>query len=322
VIRGFGGNDRLDGGTGEDRLEGGDGADILIGGSGADVMLGGDGADTYEVDNTSDVVSEGLGQGTDQVFSYVNYAMPDNVENLYMNYGNQTYGYGNALDNIIIGNAQANVIEGRSGNDVIVGGAGNDIVDGGAGNDRLEGGDGIDVLLGGTGADLMVGGDGSDFYEVDNAGDVVFEQAGEGTADNVYAYVDFALPDNLDNLVMVYGNQRFGTGNAGDNIIVGNGQSNVIEGGAGYDTMTGGAGSDFFIVRPGFGVDVITDFQAGAGTEDAILFSTTLFTSFSQVMANSAQVGADTWIGDGLGNTVVLVGVQMTNLHPNDFGWI
>jgi len=67
-----------------------------------------------------------------------------------------------------------------------------------------------------------------------------------------------------------------------------------------YDTFTGGAGSDLFIIRPGCGVDVITDFQAGAGSEDALLFSSSLFSSFSQVMANAAQVRADTWIGDGL----------------------
>ena len=85
--------------------------------------------------------------------------------------------------------------------------------------------------------------------------------------------------------------------------------------------MTGGAGSDLFIVNENFGVEVITDFAAGAGSEDAVLFSRSLFTTFNQVMANAAQVGADTWIGDGLGNTVVLTGVQIGSLHPDDFGF-
>jgi hypothetical protein len=39
-------------------------------------------------------------------------------------------------------------------------------------------------------------------------------------------------------------------------------------------------------------------------------------------MNNSAQVGADTWIGDGLGNTVVLQNVLRSSLHPDDFGFI
>lgn len=305
--------DNLNGAAGNDTLLGGPGNDILTGGPGTDFMDGGEGSDTFEVDNVADRVIEAVGQGIDQLYAYVDYTLPANVENLMMGFGNQIYGHGNALDNLIVGNAQANSIAGFDGNDRLEGGAGNDAIDGGNGND---------VILGGFGADTMIGGQGSDIYEVDNGGDLVFEQAGAGTTDNVYAYVDFTLPTNVENLVMLYGNQRFGTGNGGDNIIFGNGQGNVIEGGAGYDTLTGGAGSDLFIVRPGFGVDVITDFRAGAGSEDAVLFSTSLFTSFAQVKANAAQVGADTWIGDGRGNTVVLVGVQLDTLHADDFGFI
>jgi hypothetical protein len=69
-------------------------------------------------------------------------------------------------------------------------------------------------------------------------------------------------------------------------------------------------------------VDVITDFVAGQGTDDAIYFSRQLFSSFQQVLNNAAQVGQDTWIGDGLGNTVVLQNVGLSSLHPDDFGFI
>ena len=312
TLNGLSGNDTLDGGAGNDMLSGGNGDDLLLGGTGADTMMGGAGNDVYEVDNVGDIVFENSGEGIDKVFAYTDFTLPNNVENLDMSFGSQIYGYGNASDNIIIGSAQANVLEGRDGSDRLEGGAGNDTLDGGNGND---------VLLGGTGADTMIGGAGNDIYEVDNTGDVVFERAGEGTADNVYAYVDFTLPNFVENLIMVYGTQRFGTGNSGDNIIIGNARDNVIEGGAGYDTLTGGAGSDLFIVRPGFGVDVITDFVAGAGTPDAILFSTALFTTFEQVISHSRQVGADTWIDGGLGNTVVLSGVSLGSLAADDFGF-
>ncbi|MDP9421298.1 MAG: hypothetical protein M3Q19_00425 [Pseudomonadota bacterium] len=295
--------------------------DVMIGGGGNDTMIGGDNSDTYEVAEAGDVVFELANQGTDEVFAYANFTLPDNVENLFMNYGSQTYGYGNGLGNTIIGNSQANVIEGRGGADIIDGGLGGDHLDGGSGNDTITGGEGTDVLLGGTGTDTMIGGVGSDIYEVDNIGDSVVELAGQGTADNVFAYVNYTLPTNTENLLMNYGLQTHGYGNAGDNIIVGNDQANVIEGRAGYDTINGGGGSDLFIVNPGFGVDVINDFVAGAGTPDAVLFSQLLFSNFAQVMANSAQVGADTWIGDGSGNTVVLVGVQRTSLHADDFGF-
>ncbi|MDP9423171.1 MAG: pre-peptidase C-terminal domain-containing protein [Pseudomonadota bacterium] len=321
VISAGDGADALAGLSGNDTLDGGTGNDILLGGSGADSMLGGEGADVYEVDDAGDVVFEHTDQGTDDVFAYANFTLPDHVENLFMNYGSQTYGYGNGLGNTIIGNGQANVIEGRGGADIIDGGLGGDHLDGGSGNDTITGGDGADVLLGGTGIDTMIGGVGSDIYEVDDAADVIVELAGQGTADNIFAYVDYSLPDHSENLLMNYGLQTHGYGNTGDNIIVGNGQANVIEGRGGYDTITGGAGSDLFIVNPGFGVDVITDFVAGAGTQDAVMFSQSLFSNFDQVMANSAQVGADTWIGDGFGNTIVLVGVQRTSLHADDFGF-
>lgn len=301
IVRGFGGDDWL-------RGLGGD--DLMIGGTGADVMIGGTGNDTYEVDDPGDIVFEIAGDGVDTVSSAVNYGLPDHVENVVLT-SNAVFGFGNALANTIIGNAAANRLAGFGGNDRI---------DGGAADDAIDGGDGNDVLLGGTGADVLIGGAGDDIYEVEDIGDRVWEASGGGATDNVFAYVDFALPTNVENLIMLYGGQRFGTGNAGNNIIIGNSSANVIEGGAGYDTLTGGAGTDLFIVRGAWGVDVITDFVAGTGSPDAVLFASSLFSSFAAVMANAAQVGSDTWIGDGNGNTVVLVGVQKASLSADDFG--
>lgn len=185
----------------------------------------------------------------------------------------------------------------------------------------LDGGDGDDLLVGGFARDLMLGGQGNDSYEVDSPEDRIIEAIDQGT-DVVYSYADYTLPNGVEHLVMRYGRQTYGYGNAGDNNIVGNDEANVLEGKAGYDILIGGGGSDLFVINPGFGVDVITDFIAGAGTDDAVIFSRALFTSFGQIMGNAAQVGADTWIGDGNGNTVVLTGVSLGSLHSDDFGFI
>lgn len=141
-------------------------------------------------------------------------------------------------------------------------------------------------------------------------------------SDQVFAYVDFALPAYVEHLIMSYGQQTYGYGNSEANIIIGNARDNVIEGKGGYDTLTGGAGSDLFVVGANWGVDLITDFTAGAGTQDAVIFSRSIFSTYEQVIANARQVGADTWIEDGAGNTVVLLNASLALLHPNDFGFI
>lgn len=218
---------------------------------------------------------------------------------------------------IAVGVTIENAIGGGGADTLIGNSAGNWLI-GNGGNDTIFGGDGVDVLLGGTGADVMVGGAGTDFYEVDNAGDIIYELT-DPNYDTVYAYVNYSLPVNVENLVMLYGNQTYGYGNSGNNYIVGNAQSNVIAGLGGYDILTGDAGSDYFVMTAGWGVAVITDFVAGAGTQDAILFSSAVFQNFSQVFTASAQVGADTWIGDGAGNTVILQNVNRYALAADDF---
>ena len=75
-------DDFLDGGEGDDKLFGGHGDDTLDGGEGADKMVGGTGDDTYFVDDAGDRVFEKSRQGTDEVFSSVDYTLADNVENL------------------------------------------------------------------------------------------------------------------------------------------------------------------------------------------------------------------------------------------------
>ena len=174
-------------------------------------------------------------------------------------------------------------------------------------------------------AGVLYGGNGSDTYEVTSSRTMIFETATDEYDrgfDKVFAYVDFTLPEHVENLIMIYGQQTYGYGNSEANIIIGNASNNVLEGKGGYDTLTGGAGTDLFVVNPNWGVDVITDFTAGAGTQDAVMFSRAIFSNYQQVIGNARQVGSDTWIGDAAGNTVVLQNVLLTSLHPDDFGFI
>jgi Ca2+-binding RTX toxin-like protein len=207
IIFGNAADNQLDGGTGNDKLNGGAGADTLTGGLGDDL---------YEVDNTGDIITENLNEGTDKINSSVTYTLSANVENLTLTGALAIKGTGNNLANIIFGNAADNQL------------------DGGAGNDKLNGGAGTDTLTGGSG---------DDNYDVDNAGDVIIENLNEGI-DTVNSSVTYTLSANVENLTLTGALAIKGAGNDLANIITGNETGNQLDGGAGNDKLNGGAGAD------------------------------------------------------------------------------
>ena len=85
--------------------------------------------------------------------------------------------------------------------DTFVTGSGNDNLYGGGGADSLTAGAGDDVLHGGAGDDTMRGGTGNDEYYVEETGDAIIENAGEGT-DLVRSQVTHRLAANVENLTL------------------------------------------------------------------------------------------------------------------------
>ena len=200
IIIGNDGSNALYGMNGNDTLSGGAGNDLLDSGAGNDAMDGGAGNDTYVVDSLSDTVTELAGQGTDTVSTGLTYTLGDNVENLTLTGTEDINGTGNALNNVITGNSGNNVLMGLEGND---------------------------TLNGGEGPDTMTGGTGDDIYVVDNTGDIVTENADEGT-DTVQSAIDYTLGDNLENLTLTGTASINGTGNELNNVITGNSGANIL----------------------------------------------------------------------------------------------
>jgi len=100
------------------------------------------------------------------------------------------------------------------------------------------------------GNDVMSGGGGNDVYNVNSAGDLVIEAAGQGIDTVVSRAFTYALGFNVENLTLdnnmgIFSTAVNGTGNALANVIVGNDNSNVLSGGAGNDTISGGNGNDW-----------------------------------------------------------------------------
>ena len=285
--------DTLTGDGAANVLAGGLGNDRLDGGAGADTMIGGSGSDTYVVDVAGDVVTENAGEGTDEVQTALNgYTLGANVENLKLAGAGDIAGNGNALANVITGNAGNNILSGNGGNDTLIGGAGNDTLDGG------------------TGADTMLGGVGNDTYVVDNAGDVVTENAGEGT-DLVQSTLNaYTLNAAIENLTFTGTGNFAGTGNALANVITGGAGNDTLDGGAGNDTLDGGAGIDTLVGGIGddtYKVDVAGDViteAAGAGIDTVL--ATTLAYALGDNVDNLTFVGSGNFTGTGntLANTL------------------
>ena len=162
------GNDKLTGAGGEDVLLGGTGNDRLNGGADADYMLGQRGNDIYTVDNSTDIVRENVGEGTDRINTFANFVNPANVEILDGQFANQGLVLtGNFQRNQITGAnkiSTGDTINGEGGNDLIVGLVGNDTLLGGDGDDRIFGNSGNDDIAGGQGNDTMTGQQGIDTY--------------------------------------------------------------------------------------------------------------------------------------------------------------
>lgn len=225
ILDGGDGDDQLLGGIGLDTLAGGIGNDRLDGGAGIDSMAGGAGDDTYVVDSTGDAITELGGEGTDTVEASASYALSAEVENLSLVSTRAVTGTGNALDNTITGSAAANKLFGMGG------------------SDTLDGGLGIDSLTGGIGDDT---------YIVDNKGDKIFENAGEGN-DRVIAYTSYTLGAFVETLELATGVLTaapaiIGIGNGLDNTIIGTSGDNTLDGAGGADSLVGNGGNDVFIV--------------------------------------------------------------------------
>ncbi len=229
------------------------------------------------------------------------------------------------------------ILNGTSGVDTLNGYAGNDTLNGLGGNDTLNGNAGNDLLNGGTGSDKLYGGTGNDTYVVDNTGDTITENAGEGT-DLVQSSITYTLGANVENLTLTGTTAINGTGNTLNNVLTGNSAINtltggagndILDGGVGADKLLGGAGNDTYVVdntgdtiteNASEGTDLVQSavtFTLGSNIENLTLTGTAAINGTGNTLNNvltgnsannvlSGGAGADTMIG-GLGNDTYVV---------------
>jgi Ca2+-binding RTX toxin-like protein len=329
ILVGGAGDDRLDGGGGADQLDGGLGNDTYFVDHAGDLLIEavGGGIDTArssishwlgaEVENlvlTGAAAIDGTGNELDNVLT------------------------GNGAANRLSGGDGNDVLNGGAGADKLAGGLGNDLyfVDnigdvvaesGGldeirttladtmaaAGVETLTGlsnagqilrGNSLHNLIsGGTGADAMLGGIGNDVYLV-GAGDIVTENAGEGSDEVRTALGSYTLAANLERLVGTSAAGQTLTGNAQGNMLTGAAGNDRLDGGLGADQLAGGLGNDLYTVDAG---DVVAE-AAGAGTDEVrtALSAYTLTSNVERLTGTSASGQALT--GNALANLLTGAG--------------
>jgi len=182
---------------------------------------------------------------------------------------------------LIIDGTGQDVLSGGNGDDQIYGGDHSDTIDGGNGDDQLDGGTGNDVITGGDGGDALVGGSGNDSLDGGSGDDVL-------------------------------------SGGTGHDVLMGGDGNDTLDGGAHADTMTGGGGNDTFVFTGGGGQDVIVDFSAGDDImEIAKNINGTTITTADDVAARATQVGSDTVVDLGNGDTITLHNVNADDVQAD-----
>ncbi len=244
----------------------------------------------YPTGGTLETLTITIGAG-DVEFTEMNLDLGE-VTDAVLNDTIETYLLGLTWD-MFLGNAADIAPAGTTvGNNVPLNFIGDDIIRGLGGNDNLFSGDGKDKLYGNFGNDILDGGLGGDLIRGGNGSDKVIGNKGN---DKLF-------------------------GDAGKDILKGGLNKDVLDGGTENDVLTGGGGADKFVFKDGYGRDKITDFAANNNLEDISLRAVTAIKGFVDLKNNHmSQVGTNVIIDDNAGTEIVLVGIDLADLHKADF---
>ena len=350
--------DFMSGEDGADQLFGGAAADGFLGGEGADWLDGGEGTDYITYANSPSGITINLREGTgsgghaegDTIINIEDVTGSDYGDILIGNDGdNEMMGLNG--DDELHGNGGEDYLRGREGADKLWGGDGDDILNGGDGADQIDGGNGTDLLtywnsdtgvtvnfkeatasgghaegdiitgiervggsqyddllIGDVGDDRLDGFFGDDTVHGDDGDDVL--QGGFGS-DKLYG-------DNGDDILSGDQDNDYLYGGKGNDRLYGDNGDDQLYGDAGADLLLGGTGNDIFVIGPGGGDDIISDFNDNEDRIDLTAFDLTDFDDLTLTAVPARRsVIVDMSAYDG--GTIYLSGVDIADLDATDF---
>jgi hypothetical protein len=294
------GGDTLSGLGGADTLNGAKGADLVYGGADDDLLLGGQGDDRIYGDGGRDILNGNLGNDTltggadADVFVMervggrdvvTDFTFDDRVDVRAFGTDDHSYSVTQTADGAVIVLGDTSLL--------LQGALASNIKDssfifntvspppspgiswtGTARNDYKLGTDGADTLSGLGSTDILNGGKGND---------------------------------------LVYGGSENDTllGGQGDDRIFGDSGRDILNGNRGDDTLSGGSEVDFFVMQPGGGRDIVTDFM---------LFERVDMRAFGadqhSYQLTATPQGALITLGD---SSMLLMGIQPSSLQDGNF---
>ncbi|WP_076865758.1 beta strand repeat-containing protein [Bradyrhizobium mercantei] len=310
AINGGAGNDVIVGSAGNDTVTGGQGNDVALLGAGDDTYIWnpGDGSDTVEGQAGTDTLQfngANIAENIDISANGARVRFTRDVASITMDL--------NGIEKIAfhaLGGADHVTVHDLTGTDVkqvlvdLSATAGSGTGDGAADTVTVEGTGGVDqIMVTQSGGTILVDGLPAEVAIL-----------GQEAANDELTIEGFGGADVID---------ASGLGAASIKLVIDGGAGDdVITGSAGDDQIILGAGDDTYVFKAGGGSDVVTDFIAGAGTDDKVdlrSFKAAGIHDLAAVLALATQAGTDTVIDFGGGNVLTLDNVTKTDLSADDF---
>jgi hypothetical protein len=206
-----------------------------------------------------------------------------------------------------------NAVSLGNGPDTVTGGQGSTTVTVGNGIDRINLGGSNNQITGGNGSDSVTTGDNSTI-SLGNGHDNV--TAGSNSTINLGNGAD-TVTAGANSIISVGNGADTVTAGASSTITIGNGNDTIYVGRG--DTVTVGTGHDSFVFQQtasgNVGAVTINHFDP---SKDVITFSSQLTTAVSYQDNNQGNAVITV---DNAGDTITLVGVHSSALHPSDFNF-
>ena len=168
-------------------------------------------------------------------------------------------------------------------------------------------------VSGDGGGDTLVGSDGDNIFYITNPNDIIDVADDQPGIKTAVAYTSYTLPANVQNLD-VYNDFNFAIGNNLSNLIEVSGRQ-WVDGEGGNNVLVGGSGDATFVEQVHQGSDVIYDWHPG----DRVQLLGTSLATFAEIQSAMVQTGNDVVLDMTSNETLTFRDTTISDFTPDEF---